>query len=410
MASQGKYKWEFRARFRRNAFGWRSQPAITRIKEAISEIKRVRRRNPTLAGDGAVLFLEKVSPAIMNIDGSSGAIGNAVNKAIEELVPVISGAPVDDATRDGWLERLWSAIQEDQIPYIESLAEHWGELCVTKERASRWADRYLEDLRMIRKIEARKGSGFFHYQGTTACFSSLLKAGRNEEILELIDGGPRSFQFYRMWGVRALLAMGKKAHALRYAEESRDGYTSSSNISRQCQEILLSSGLSEEAYDRYALDANWRSTYLATFREVVRKFPDIDKARILEDLVASTPGSEGKWFAAAKWAGFYDRAIELANASPCDPKTLTRAARDMAQTQPQFAADAGMAAIHWLVEGYGYEITGIDVISAFDYAMQAANNAGCGEEALIRIREIVAGEKSADRFVTKHLGRRLGLE
>jgi hypothetical protein len=82
----------------------------------------------------------------------------------------------------------------------------------------------------------------------------------------------------------------------------------------------------------------------------------------------------------------------------------------MAQTQPRFAAEAGIAAIHWLVEGYGYEITGIDVISAFDYAMQAANNAGCGEEVFKRIREIVAGEKSADHFVTKHLGRKLGLE
>ena len=410
MSSQDRYKWEFRARFRRNAFGWRSQPAITRIREAISEIKRVRRRDPTLAGEGAVLFLERVSPAIMNIDGSSGAIGNAVNKAIEDLVPIIAGAPVDDVTRDAWLERLWNAIQEDEMPYIESLAEYWGDLCVTSERASRWADRLLEDLRMIMMIEAGKGSGFFHYQGTTACFSSLLKAGRNEEILELIENGPRSFQYYRMWGVRALLAMGKKAHALRYAEESRDGYTSSTYISRQCQEILLSSGLSEEAYDRYALDANWKTTYLATFREVARKFPDIDKSRILEDLVASTPGNEGKWFAAAKWAGLYGRAIELANTSPCDPKTLTRAARDMAQTQPRFAAEAGIAAIHWLVEGYGYEITGIDVISAFDYAMQAANNAGCGEEVFIRIREIVAREKSADHFVTKHLGRKLGLE
>ncbi len=410
MISQDRYKWEFRARFRRNAFGWRSQPAITRIREAVSEIKRVRRRDPTLAGEGAVLFLERLSPAIMNVDGSSGAIGNAVNKAIEELVPVISGAPVDDATRDAWLERLWTAIQEDQMPYIESLADYWGDLCVTGERASRWADRYLEDLRMIMRIEAERGSGFFHYQGTTACFSALLKAGRNEEILELIDRGPKSFRYYRMWGARALLAMGKKAHALRYAEESRDGYAGSTHISRQCQEILLSSGLYEEAYDRYALEANWKTTYLATFREVVRKFPHIDKARILEDLVASTPGNEGKWFAAAKWAGLYDRAIELANTSPCDPKTLTRAARDMAQTQPRFAVEAGIAAIHWLVEGYGYEITGIDVISAFDYAMQAADNAGCGEEALMRIREIVAREKSADRFVTKHLGRKLGLE
>ncbi|MEW6553733.1 MAG: hypothetical protein AB1384_05555 [Actinomycetota bacterium] len=241
-----------------------------------------------------------------------------------------------------------------------------------------------------------------------ACFSSLLKAGRNEEILELIDRGPKSFRFYREWGVKALLATGKKARALRYAEESRDGYTSSSYISRQCQEILLSSGLSEEAYDRYALDANWKTTYLATFREVARKFPDIDKSRILEDLVASTPGNEGKWFAAAKWAGLYDRAIELANTSPCDPKTLTRAARDMAQTQPRFAVEAGIAAIHWLVEGYGYEITGMDVISAFDYAMQAANSAGCAEEVHRRICEIVAGEKSSDRFVAKHLSRKLG--
>lgn len=201
-----------------------------------------------------------------------------------------------------------------------------------------------------------------------------------------------------MWGVKALLAMGKKAQALRYAEESRSEYGSSANISRECQEILLSSGLSEEAYRRYALEANWKSTYLATFREVVKKFPDRDKSQILEDLVKSTPGNEGKWFAAAKWAGLYDRAIELANTSPCDPKTLTRAARDMAQTQPFFAIEAGIAAIRWLVEGYGYEITGIDVISAFDYAMQAAGNAGCSEEALKRIREIVAREKSADHL------------
>ena len=94
----------------------------------------------------------------------------------------------------------------------------------------------------MKKVE-REGGGFFHYDGTTACFSSLLKAGRNEEILQLIDKGPKNFSFYRMWGVKALLAMGKKAQALRYAEESRDMYTSSSHISKQCQEILLSSGL-----------------------------------------------------------------------------------------------------------------------------------------------------------------------
>ncbi len=126
MSSQDRYKWEFRARFRRKAFGWRSQPAITRIREAVSEIKKVKRRDPTLAGGGAVLFLERVSPAIMNVDSSSGAIGSAVNKAIHELVPIIAGAPVNDVTREAWLERLWNAIQEDQMPYIESLEEYCG--------------------------------------------------------------------------------------------------------------------------------------------------------------------------------------------------------------------------------------------------------------------------------------------
>lgn len=410
MSPQEKYKWEFSARFRRNSFGWRSQPAIKRIREAVSEIKKVKRRDPVLAGEGAVLFLERLSPAIMNVDGSSGAIGSAVNKAIEDLAPIIAGAPAGDKARDEWLDRLWNAIQEDEIQYIESLAEHWGDMCVTGERASRWADKFLEGLRYMQEIARENPGTFYYYEGMTACFSSLLKAARYQEIMELLEDSTSKSWHYREWGVKALLAMGNKAQALRYAEESRDRYSSSPQISLQCQEILLSSGLSEEAYERYALDANWKSTYLATFREVVRKFPDRDKSLILEDLVEATPGKEGKWFAAAKWAGLYERAIELANTSPCDPKTLTRAARDMAQTRPGFAVEAGISAIRWLVEGYGYEITGIDVISAFDYAMQAASNAGCAEEALKRIREVVAGENMPDRFVTKHLGRKLGLE
>jgi len=36
---------------------------------------------------------------------------------------------------------------------------------------------------------------------------------------------------------------------------------------------------------------------------------------ILCDLVANQPGNEGKWFAAAKDADFFELAIELANRS-----------------------------------------------------------------------------------------------
>jgi hypothetical protein len=100
------HRWEFKARFRRHAFGWLSQPAIQRIKQAVSEIKRVARRDPLLAADGAVTLLERLSPALEHVDGSSGAIGTAVNRAIVELVPLIGGAPADAAQRAPSLKPL----------------------------------------------------------------------------------------------------------------------------------------------------------------------------------------------------------------------------------------------------------------------------------------------------------------
>ena len=64
MLRNPKKKWMFAPRFRRNAFGWRSLPAITRVKEAVAEIRKVARKDPTLAAEGAVLFLTKVSAAL----------------------------------------------------------------------------------------------------------------------------------------------------------------------------------------------------------------------------------------------------------------------------------------------------------------------------------------------------------
>ena len=75
------HKWQFAPRFRRNAFGWRSDKPIERIKEALSEIRQVARKEPVIAAEGAIVFFEKLSPALMNVDSSSGAIGTGVNRA-----------------------------------------------------------------------------------------------------------------------------------------------------------------------------------------------------------------------------------------------------------------------------------------------------------------------------------------
>ena len=55
MAPADKHKWVFKARFRGCSFGSRSQPAIQRIKEAVSEIRKVRRKDPVLADEGAIM-------------------------------------------------------------------------------------------------------------------------------------------------------------------------------------------------------------------------------------------------------------------------------------------------------------------------------------------------------------------
>lgn len=130
---------------------------------------------------------------------------------------------------------------------------------------------------------------------------------------------------------------------------------------------------------------------------------------MLADLVAHTPGDEGKWFAAAKSAKLFDEAIELANRTPCSPQTLTRAARDFEEKNPTFALEAGMAALRWLALGYGHEITGADVLAAYSHTMKAAEHAGIVEETRARIRDLVSRETFGERFVTRILGRYLEL-
>jgi len=96
---------------------------------------------------------------------------------------------------------------------------------------------------------------------------------------------------------------------------------------------------------------------------------------------------------------------ELANQSPCVPKTLTRAARDFVEKNPGFALTAGPAALRRLSAGYGYEVTGADVWAAYSHTMTAAEQVGRREEVRERIRALVANK----RFVAQVLGGELGL-
>ena len=116
MSKPKKYKWTFPTRFRAGAYGWRaSRLACQRLREAVSEIKKVAKKEPVLGAEGAVRLMEKLWPALAHVDSSSGALGSAVNKALDALIPIIVKAPADDKARNEWLDRLWQAMADDGV-------------------------------------------------------------------------------------------------------------------------------------------------------------------------------------------------------------------------------------------------------------------------------------------------------
>jgi tetratricopeptide (TPR) repeat protein len=394
--------WAFRARFRRGAFGWKgTQLAIGRINEALTEIRAVARHDTACAAEGAVLLLEKLSPALCQIDSSSGALGNATYATVQELAPLISHAPVSTKVRQKWLDRLFEAIQEDDPPYIEALGDHWGDLCATKELASAWVDQLLPTLKNV--LRDRKRGTYAFFSGTTLCYSALFKAERHDQILDLLDMDPRPIWPYLVWGAKVLANRGQIDEALAYLRERAGSTTSETFIARFGEEELLKAGRRAEAFNQYAVLANRANTHIATFRALAKKYPELAKDRLLDHLIASTPGEPGKWFATAKTLKLFEQATRLAWASPCDPKTLNRAARDHLETQPDFAMQCALASLHWMSMGHGYELTGLDVLEAHRLAIDAASATQKTVQAQTTIEQLLSLDRQMSAWMKRSL-------
>jgi len=393
------HKWTFLPRFRAGAYSWKaSRLACQRLREAISEIKKVAKKDPLIGAEGAVRLMEKIWPALEHVDSSSGSLGTALNKTLNDLMPIVVNAPADEKIRDKWLSRLWQAMVDDGVDYLSPVGDHWGELCGSPEVAGRWANELVSTLRSC--WSDPNPGGYFH--GATACLSCLLTTGRYGELLDLLELPRYPSWHYRRYGVEALRAMGRKAEAVQYAEASRGLNQPDSVIDQTCEEVLISSGLHEEAYRRYGLSTAVGNSYIAWFRSVAKRYPMKDKSQILSDLIATTPGEEGKWFATAKELELYEMALELANRSPCDPKTLTRAARDYLGSEPVFALGSAIAALRWLSEGWGYEVTSIDVVEAYDRVIDAAARLNRVDDVTGQIRQLgEASDNAAAQFVRK---------
>lgn len=372
-----KHTWKFKARFRVRSFGWKgSRLACQRLKEAVAEIKKVEKADALAAVDGAVSLMERLWPALECVDTSSGALGAAVGWTLSELLPIAIKAPADRKTRDQWLARLRKAIEEDGVDYLWPVQERWGELCGSPEMASHWADEFLSLVRTAWS-DPRPGN---YVREACMCLSSLLAAGRHQDLLDVLALAHFPFWPYRKFGVQAFLAEGRSNEALAYAEASRGLNQPNATIDATCERILLDAGRDTEAYEKYALTANQSSTGLATYRMIARKYPARDPMGILLDLAESS-GEPGHWFAAAKGAGFLDLALQFAQTGQTDPRTLSRAARDFLEKDARFCLQVGRIAIQRMLEGYGHELTGVDVLDAHGRFMKAAEKLGVVEDA-----------------------------
>ena len=368
MARKPVHKWAFKPGMRASAFGWRgSAKAIERLKSTSAEIRAVNRADPVTAAEGVVALAARIWPAFEHIDTSSGALGTAVRRALDDLVPILIDAPADEKTRAKWLEQLREAIENDGVDYLAPISDRFGEIAAFPPLMNLHADR---DLDLIHQAWSH-WERYAHVGTATLTLSCLLETGRYDDLLALLAVKKTRLWFDDKFGAEALLRQGREDDALAYSEALLEGDRQTwghHDICRFCEAILVRQGRADEAYRRFGLPTATGNTWLAMWRDLVKRYPDRDARALLEDLIA-LHGRKGKWFAAAKTAKYFDIALDCATDHEAAPATLIRAARDFAIKEPAFAAEVALRAVEHLLAGRGYEPSPFDIDEAIDHLL-----------------------------------------
>ncbi len=382
-----KNKWKFISYFRSNAYGWKgSRLAAKRVKDAVAEINKVAKVDLADAAIGAVKFIEKIVPAIEQVDDSWGILGNSVGSAIPELIDVMTRAVVHGIMDKEQIKRIWVAYINDGFGYLESIGEYWGQICGTSDRATMWVNLLL--LMEKEKIGEEKILGYS--RGTIPLLSCLITCKRYAELMYYLKSPNLGAWSYQVFGATALLEQGMVDEAITYAQGCEKLFNAPLfSIWAFCENALLKAGRYEEAYEKYGFASGDQQTNLNIYRSIVKKYPMIGAERIFNDLInKSSPENKGKWFATAKSLGKLELALNLAQQGPTEPKTLTRAAKEYQDKAPDFALECAMTALRWISKGYGYEITGADVFQARFLAVDIAAKLGKKDEILTGIKEL----------------------
>jgi hypothetical protein len=232
------------------------------------------------------------------------------------------------------------------------------------------------------------------FPGAPACLSALLAAGRHDDLLTLLAMQARPAWPFHRFGVLALAAQGRVDEAIEFAETVKD-FDGRSPGEELCEDLLLRAGRRDEAWQRYGPRATRRGTYLATFRAVATKYPQRDRDQILRELVAASPGREGKWFATAVRLGRLRLALELIRRSPTGQQTALRVAHNHSSDAPEFAREVAVATLRWMFEGLCHGATEAQAFAASRLAVECTVQLGGDpEETVRRILKLARGGES----------------
>ena len=406
MAKDNKPKWAFKPKFRAGVYSWHGTAKATKnLRAAVSEIRKAYRKNPLDAADAAIYLMERIWPALEHIDGSSGALGRAVNDAIEKLLPLVIEAPADESLRKKWTYRLLDAIYDDGVEYLSPVTDQWGRLCATGSLRDYWLEEFLPQ---TERALGSRSEDYYYFVGTSACLSCLLESERHEELRRLLDLADRPFWPYEAYWAEALLRQGHVDDAIRHARSlipgpsREDGRlysygSTATEIDRFCEKVLYDAGRRREAYEQYSLQAMSSSTYLSHFQSLTRRYPEYEPRQILMDLIEKSAHPKHSWFSSARKCEMHEIALQCAESGTVNPSTLATAARDTVQSHPWFAWRVSLLGIKYLLLDY-VDVSELDVSLAVRRLVEGARNAGELEDALTALGQVLDMRRKAQKI------------
>lgn len=163
--------------------------------------------------------------------------------------------------------------------------------------------------------------------------------------------------------------------------------------------MLLDLGREEEAYQSYGLTLQRATNYKLTFQAICRRYPKRKPENVLRDLLGSSSGSEGQWFAAAVDLKLFDLALECARLGPCNPSTMQRATVKLPATE---AHELAMLTVRAYLRGWAYEVTYLEFSKAVEDVLARARALGT-ETTSLGVLEEWAGADSTLRIWLKEI-------